>query len=358
MASIRIDLWGDSITKPTPEMKRFMMAAEVGNEVEGEDPTTDRLCEMVADLLGKEKALFVPSGTMANEVAFRVFCRPGDEIILDQSAHPLHSEVGGPAALSGATTRPVAGVRGVFTAAQLEAVIRPSSRQNPRSRVVSVEQTTNLGGGKIWPLETLTEVAETARRHGLATHLDGARLMNAVVASGVSARDYAAPFDSVFIALTKGLGCPIGSVLAGSAEFIEEAWRWRQQFGGGMRQVGIVAAAGIYALEHNIERLAEDHENAQVMAHGLAEIPGVEIDPAEVETNIVHFGVGGVGVSAPEISEALASEGVRIRAIGPTRMRALTQLEVNRADVREAVAIFARVVQERTPAPPRRAAGA
>jgi threonine aldolase len=357
MTSIRIDLWGDSITKPTLEMKRFMMDAEVGNEVEGEDPTADRLCEMVADLLGKEKALFVASGTMANEVAFRVFCQPGDEIILDQSAHPLHTEVGGPAALSGAMTRPVTGVRGVFTAGQLEAAIRPSSRQNPRSRLVSVEQTTNLGGGKIWPIETTTEVAETAHHHGLAAHLDGARLMNAVVASGVSARDYAAPFDSAFIALTKGLGCPIGSVLAGSADFIDQAWRWRQQFGGGMRQVGIIAAAGIYALENNIERLAEDHENAQVLARGLGAIPGVEIDPGEVETNIVHFGVGGVGLSAPAISDALATEGVRIRAIGPTRMRALTQLEVNRADIEEAVAIFGRVVEGSAPAR-RRAAGA
>lgn len=349
MSSIRIDLWGDSITKPTPEMKRFMMDAEVGNEVEGEDPTADRLCEMVADLLGKEKALFVASGTMANEVAFRVFCRPGDEIILDKFAHPLHTEVGGPAALSGAMTRPLDGERGVFTAAQLEAAIRPASRQNPRSRVVSVEQTTNLGGGKIWPLETTTAVAEMAHCHGLAAHLDGARLMNAAVASGVPARDYAAPFDSVFIALTKGLGCPIGSVLAGSAEFIDDAWRWRQQFGGGMRQVGIIAAAGIYALEHNVERLAEDHENAQVLARGLAAIPGVAIDPADVETNIIHFDVSGTGIPAPEISDALASAGVRIRAIGPTRMRALTQLEVNRADVEEALAIFESIVAERTP---------
>ncbi len=344
MARELIDLWGDSITKPTSEMKKFMMEAEVGNEVEGEDPTTDRLCEMVADLLGKEKGLFVPSGTMANEIAFRVFCRPGDEIILDQSAHPLHSEVGGPAALSGATTRPVAGERGVFTGEQLEGAIRPASRQNPRSRLVSVEQTTNLGGGKVWPIEIINDVAKTAHKHGLFLHLDGARLLNAVVASGTSAKDFAAPFDSVFIALTKGLGCPIGSVLAGSKDFIEEAWRWRQQFGGGMRQVGIVAAAGIYALENNIERLSEDHENAQVLAKGLSNIPTVQIDPFDVETNIVHFGVAGASLSAPEISQRLEEKGVRIRAIGPTRMRALTQLEVDRADIDKAVAIFADVV--------------
>ncbi|MBM3518866.1 MAG: aminotransferase class I/II-fold pyridoxal phosphate-dependent enzyme [Alphaproteobacteria bacterium] len=344
MTAIRVDLWGDSITRPSSDMKRFMMAAEVGNEVEGEDPTTIRLCEMVADLLGKEAALFVTSGTMANEVAFLVHCRRGDEIILDRSAHPLHTEVGGPAALSGAITRPLDGARGVFTAAQLEAAIRPPSRQAPRPRLVSIEQTSNLHGGAIWPLEAVEAVAAVARRHGLAVHLDGARLLNATVALGVPPKAFAAAADSVFIALTKGLGCPIGSVLAGSRAFIDEAWRWRQQLGGGMRQVGIIAAAGIYALENNVERLAEDHDNAQHLARGLADIPGVEIDPAQVETNIVHFGVAGSGLAATEIRDALLTEGVRMRAIAPMGMRALTHMDVSRAGIDEALTAFRRVV--------------
>jgi threonine aldolase len=331
MKPFRIDLWGDSITRPSPEMKAFMMAAEVGNEVEGEDPTTTTLCEMVAELLGKERALFVSSGTMANEVAFLTHCNRGDEILLDASAHPLHTEVGGPAALSGAATRPLAGEKGVFTAEQLIAALRSGSRQAPRSRLVVIEQTVNIHGGKIWPLEAIQSVCETARSHGLSVHLDGARLLNAAAATGISAKVYAEGADSVFIALSKGLGCPIGSVLAGSAAFIDAAWRWRQQLGGGMRQVGIIAAAGIYALQHNLEKLAEDNAKAKSLAHGLTAIAGVDVDPGEVESNIVHFRVEGTGMDATAIRDVLLSQGIRMRAMSATRMRAVTHLDVSHA---------------------------
>jgi threonine aldolase len=344
MKPLRIDLWGDSITRPSPAMKAFMMDAEVGNEVEGEDPTTITLCEMVAELLGKERALFVSSGTMANEVAFLTHCHRGDEILLDASAHPLHTEVGGPAALSGAATRPLTGEKGVFTAEQLIAAVRSGSRQAPRSRLVVIEQTVNIHGGKIWPLEAIQSVCETARSHGLSVHLDGARLLNAVAATGISAKVYAEGADSVFIALSKGLGCPIGSVMAGSAAFIDAAWRWRQQLGGGMRQVGIIAAAGIYALRHNLEKLAEDNAKAKSLARGLAAIAGVDVDPGEVETNIVHFRVERTGKDAAAIRDALLSQGVRMRAMSASRMRAVTHLDVSIQDIDEATAIFGRVV--------------
>jgi threonine aldolase len=321
-------------------MKAFMMAAEVGNEVEGEDPTTISLCEMVADLLGKERALFVASGTMANQIAFLTHCDRGDEILIDQSAHPLHTEVGGPAALSGALTRPLAGDRGVFTAQQALAAMRTGGRLSPRSRLVSIEQTVNTHGGKVWPLDAIRSVAAAAHDRGLSVHLDGARLLNAVAATGVSAAAFCADADSVFIALTKGLGCPIGSVLAGSSDFIDAAWRWRQQLGGGMRQVGIVAAAGIYALRHNIERLADDNRNAKALAHGLSAIEGVDLDPDDVESNIVHFGVAGTGVDAVAIRDAMLAEGVRMRAISSTRMRAVTHLDVSRDQIAEAIATF------------------
>jgi threonine aldolase len=344
--SIRIDLYSDTVTNPTPGMRRAISEAAVGNEQAGEDPTVNKLCDMVAELLGKESAVFVPSGTMCNQIAYRVYCRPGDEIVLDKTAHPIHAETGAPAALSGAMTRPLDGERGIFTAAQVDAAIRTGSRHAPRTRVVSVEQTSNSGGGSVWPLQRIQEVAQTARGRGLAMHMDGARLLNAVVASGIPARDYAAPCDSAWIDFSKGLGAPVGAALAGPGDFIEEAWRWKHQFGGAMRQAGVIAAAGVYALTHHVERLAEDHANAAALAEGLSDIPGIALDCETVETNMVYFDVSGTGLDAFEMRERLLVRGVRIGAAGPTRMRAVTHLDVTRADVDEAARTVREVVAE------------
>ncbi len=267
-----VNLFSDTQTRPTEGMRKAMYEAEVGDEQRLADPTTNALQERVAELLGHQAGLFLPTGTMCNEIAYRLHLGPGgDEVILDKTAHPLQFEAGGPASLSGAVMSPLDGDRGIFTAEQLEAAIRlPGDRYAPRSKLVSVEQTTNIGGGRVWPIETIRSVLGVARAHDLGAHLDGARLMNAVVASGVSAADQASGFDSAWIDFTKGLGAPIGAVLVGSRELIEEAWRYKQMWGGAMRQSGVVAAAGLYALDNHVERLADDHENARVLAEGLA----------------------------------------------------------------------------------------
>ena len=344
MSDVRIDLYSDTHTKPSADMRQAMAEAEVGDEQQGADPTTNRLQDMVAELLGKEAAVFLPSGTMSNQIAYRVWCQPGDEVIADKTAHTNHFETGGPAALSGAMMRLLDGERGVFTAAQVHEALRPNRRHAPHSALLSLENTNNLGNGKVWPLEAVAEVCAVARDAGLKTHLDGARLLNAVVASGIPARDYAQHFDSLWIDLSKGLGCPIGSVLAGDAEFIERAFRFKHQFGGAMRQSGIIAAAGVYALEHNVERLAEDHANATALAMRLAQLPGVRLDVAEIETNLVYFDVSGTGRSGPELSDALRQRGVHIGAMAETTMRAVTHLDVSEDDVQEAADIFAEVL--------------
>ncbi len=344
MTTIHIDLYSDTHTRPTAAMRQFMSQAEVGDEQQKADPTVNRLVEMVCELLGKEDAIYLPSGTMCNEIAFRVHCRPGDEIIIDRSGHPLHFETGGPAALSGAMIYPLDGVRGIFTPEQVEAAIRASGNHFPRSRVVAVEQTTNMGGGAIWPLKKMQAVCAVADQHGLAKHLDGARLLNAVVATGIPAREYAAPFDSVWIDFSKGLGAPVGAALAGSKAFIQEAWRWKHQFGGAMRQAGIIAAGAVYALEHHIDRLVEDHANAQTLAHGLAGIDGITVEP--VETNLVFFDIAGLDITAPALSAALLEEGLHVVALGPTRLRAVTHLDVSATQIEEALAIVERVVAE------------
>ena len=340
-----VDLYSDTVTRPTPEMRRFMCEAEVGDEQKLEDPTVNLLCDMVAELLGKEAAVFLPSGTMCNEIALRVHARPGEEVIAHQSAHPIHFETGGPGALAGVNMRPVDGPRGQFDAAAVEAAVRPAFRHFPRSRLLWVEQTSNLGGGSVWRLARIAEVTQVARRHGLATHLDGARLMNAVIASGVAARDYAAPFDSAWIDFTKGLGAPVGAALAGSRAFIDEAWRCKQQMGGAMRQAGIIAAGGVYALRHHVKRLAEDHANARRLADGLAALPGVRLDPATVETNIVFFETTG-SLTAAAAVDALLARGVRMGALGPHTVRAVTHLDVDAAAIERALGaarqVFAR----------------
>ncbi len=336
MTKIAVDLYSDTVTRPTTEMRRFMFEAEVGDEQKHEDPTVNLLQEMVAELLGKDAAVFLPSGTMCNEIALRVHCRPGEEMLAHRTAHPIHFETGGPGSLAGVNVRSLDGPRGQYDAATLEEGIRPDFRHFPRSRLVWVEQTSNLGGGSIWPLERVRAVTAVARRHRLATHLDGARLMNAVVASGIAAREWAAPFDSAWIDFTKGLGAPVGAALAGSREFIAEAWRCKQQMGGAMRQAGIIAAGGVYALRHHVKRLAEDHANARRLAEGLAALPGVTLDPATVETNIVFFDLTG-GVDAPALVERLLERGVRVGAMGPRTVRAVTHLDVSADGVERAL---------------------
>src|SRR6266536_20701 len=335
--AIEVDLYSDTVTRPTSEMRRFMCEAEVGDEQKHEDPTVNLLQEMVAELLGKEAALFLPSGTMCNEIALRVHCRHGEEMLAHKTAHPIHFETGGPAALAGVNVQGLDGPRGQYDAATLEAAIRPDNRHMPRSRLAWVEQTSNLGGGSIWPLAKVREVAAVARRRGLSTHMDGARLMNAVVASGVPAQEWAAPFDSAWIDFTKGLGAPVGAAIAGSRDVIAEAWRLKQQMGGAMRQAGIIAAGGIYALRHHVKRLAEDHANARRLAEGLAALPGVSLDPATIETNLVFFDVTGT-IDAPKAVAGLLARGIRMGALGPRTIRAVTHLDVSAADIDKTLA--------------------
>src|SRR5262245_34474544 len=332
-----IDLYSDTMTKPTAAMRKSMAEAEVGDEQKGEDPTVNRLQDMVAELLGKEAAVYLPSGTMCNEISFAAWGRAGDEMILHRDAHPVHFEAGGPASLARLMLYPLDGPRGLFTAEQVEEAIRPDSPHYPRSRIVEIENTHNLGGGSIWPLAQLQAVCAVARRHGLLTHLDGARLLNAVAATGIPARTYAEPFDSAWIDLSKGLGCPVGAVLAGSRTFIHEARRLKHLFGGAMRQAGIIAAAGVYALEHHVARLAEDHAHAALLARALSELPAVSLNPAQVETNIVIFDIGASGRRATEVGECLEIAGVRVSVMGRTTLRAVTHLGVSRGDVERAI---------------------
>jgi threonine aldolase len=330
-----VNLYSDTQTRPTAPMRRAMAEAEVGDEQSFADPTVNALCERVASLLGFEAAVFLPTGTMCNAIAFRLHVRPGgDEVVLHRTSHPLIAEAGGPAAISGAVLCPVDGPGGMFDAATLRAALRPpDDRYSPRSRLLSLEQTTNIAGGRVWSLDAMQEVLEVARAAGMRAHLDGARLMNAVVASGVDAATWASPFDTAWLDFTKGLGAPVGAVLAGSAELIDEAWRYKQMWGGAMRQAGIVAAAGLYALDHHVERLAEDHEHARVLAEGLASLPGVQLDPAEVETNIVVFGVP----RPAAFCAGLEALGVKMLALDAERVRAVTHLDVDRAGIDRAL---------------------
>jgi threonine aldolase len=316
-------------------MREAIAQAEVGDEQRFEDPTVNALQERVAELLGKEAALFLPSGTMCNVIGFRLHVRAGgDEAILDRTAHPFRYESGGPAALSGAMMNPVDGSHGIFTADQVRGALRPAGdRYAPRSRLVSVEQTTNAGGGRVWRLEAIDAVLDVAAEHGLRAHMDGARLMNAVVATGVPAANFARRFDTVWIDFSKGLGAPVGAALAGSRDLIEEAWRYKQMLGGAMRQAGIIAAAGLYALDHHVDRLAEDHANARRLAEGLAELGQVSIDVSSVETNVVIFEVP----DALAACGALWDQGIQLVPLDSRRIRAVTHLDVDRAGIERAL---------------------
>ena len=339
-----INLFSDTQSKPTAGMRRAMAEAEVGDEQRGTDPTVNRLCEMSAELMGKEAAVFLPSGTMCNEIAILVHCRPGDEVLCDKTSHIIHAEGGGPAALAGVVMTPLEGTNGIFTAEQTIAATRERNRYAPRTRLVELEQTANLAGGTIWPLATISEVTAAAHERDLLVHMDGARLLNAVVASNVSAADFAAPCDTVWLDLSKGLGCPVGAVMAGSAEFIEACWYWKQRLGGAMRQGGIIAAAGVYALEHHVERLAEDHANAKLMAERLAELPGIAVDLDSVQTNMAYFDIAESGHEPMQFQKTLAERGLQVSRMGPSRFRAVTHLDVSRSEIETAAATIAEVL--------------
>ena len=339
---VRVNLYSDTQTRPSPAMKQAMMEAETGDEQGGSDPTVWELCDRTAALLGKQAAMFLPSGTMCNQVAVATHCRPGDEILAHQDAHIQSSEAGGPGAISGVMIRGLPGNRGIFTAETLNAAIRPVSRYSPPQTLVEVEQTANKGGGTCWKLSELREVAEVAHAHRMKVHMDGARVLNATVVLGVAASDMVADCDTVWLDFTKGLGAPLGAVLAGPRDFIGEAWRWKQRLGGSMRQAGMNAAACIYALNHNIDRLAEDHRNAAILARSMSQIPGIEVE--NPETNLVFFDTKATGLTTSEFAARLRPLGVSISVSDTYRGRACTHLDVNAAQIDEAIAAMRQVL--------------
>jgi threonine aldolase len=342
----KIDLRSDTVTRPSTGMRQAMAAAPVGDDQYGEDPSVNRLQERIAGLLGKEAALFVPSGTMANQIALKVLTRPGDEVVLGQEAHIVWHEAGAGAANSGVQFTPV-GRGGLFTAADLRAAYKPPGHiVFPPTTLVAVENTHNRGGGVVFPQEDVGAVCAMARELGMASYLDGARLFNAAAAAGRSLGELAAPFDLVSVALSKGLGCPVGSVLAGSRIEIARAHRARRMFGGAMRQSGILAAAGLWALDHNLDRLREDHANARLLAERLAGVRGIEIDLATVQSNIVIFRMAKRAPDAAAIVARAAEAGVLVSAFAARTVRAVTHLDVDREDCGRAADLLAAIIEQ------------
>ncbi len=338
-----IDLRSDTVTKPSPEMREAMFNAKVGDDVFKEDPTVNELEEYAADLLGFEAALFVPSGVMGNQICLNVHTQPGDEIICHRESHIVHYESGSPAALSGVQLMMLDGEKGIMDPANIKDVIRPvEAYYMPRSKVIEIENTHNRAGGTIQPLENILKIKRIAKKYKLKMHLDGARIWNAHIASGIPLKELTAPFDSVSCCLSKGLGAPVGSVIAGSKKFITEAFRVRKAWGGGMRQVGILAAAGLFALKNNIPRLEEDHEKAKQLARGLSELNNVKIDLDSVQTNILMFEIK-KGKTENIISE-LSEKGVLLIPGGPQKIRAVTHMDVSFADIYRALEIIKEVI--------------
>lgn len=350
MAPRGIDLRSDTVTRPSEGMRQAMYEAEVGDDVYGEDPSVNQLQERVAALFGKEAALFVPSGTMANQICLHVLTEPGDEVILERGSHVFNYESGAAGLLSGIQLHPLDGDQGRLAPGPVEAAIRPDADVAPRSRVVSIENTANKAGGVVYSVDRIQAIEDVARSHDLHLHLDGARLWNAATALDVEEKTLAAPADLVWAALSKGLGAPVGSVLAGPESLIDDARRTRKQFGGGMRQAGILAAAGLYALNHHRSQLHRDHEKAQRLAEGLAECPPFSIDPGDIETNIVMFGVP--DGTAAEIVEDLQADGVLLGPFGPSTIRATTHRDVSMEEIEAALnTIETYVEHEQTPVP-------
>ena len=341
-----VDLRSDTLTRPTDTMSRAMAAADVGDDVFGEDPTVNRLEEMAADRMGKEAALFVASGTMGNLVSLLTHCARGEEIILGSFAHTFYFEQGGSAAVGGIHPRTLPNQPdGTLTLSEIEGAIRPDNVHFPRTRLIVLENTHNLCGGHPLDTDYMTAVGGIARRHGLKIHVDGARFFNAAVALGVPAAKLAAEADSVSFCLSKGLGAPVGSVVCGSQEFISEARRARKVLGGGMRQAGVLAAAGIVALDGMVERLADDHANARKLAEGIAEMPGIAIDPGQIHTNIVYFGVDRGDMTVEELVKRLGDNGARLLPVGPGRIRAVTHYHISSDDIDYVLGVFGKVLK-------------
>lgn len=332
-----VDLRSDTFTKPSPGMREAIAGAEVGDDVFGEDPTVNLLQERVASMLGKEAGLFVASGTMGNQVAVNAHTQPGDEVILEATAHIFMYEAGAPGLLSGVQLKTVPGALGVLSAEQVEDAIRPENYHFPPTRLICLENTHNTAGGTIFPLDEIKRIREVADARGLSMHLDGARLWNASVASGIPLDEWAQAFDSVSVCFSKGLGAPVGSLLAGSEAFIRRAHRYRKVYGGGMRQAGIIAAGALYAVEHNIERLEEDHRDARRLAESVASLPGVSIDMDSVQTNIVYMEVEGAKYTAQQIVEKLRNGGILMLALGKSRIRAVTHMDIPEGGIDRAI---------------------
>jgi threonine aldolase len=343
-----VDLRSDTVTRPTPGMRAAMAAAEVGDDVMHEDPTVNRLEERVADLLGKEAALYVPSGTMSNQICVRVHTQPGDEMLCEEGCHIYFYEAGGPAVLSGVMCHTFRGDYGILDVGQLEGHVRPPNDHFVKTRLVTLENTHNRGGGRIFPVEKIRAFRTWTRKHGLALHLDGARLWNAMVATGIAGRTWAEQFDTVSVCFSKGLGAPVGSALVGPRDFVARARRIRKLFGGGMRQAGILAAAALYALDNHVDRLADDHRNARVLAQAIAETPGLRLDPPDVHTNIVWIEVDPELGTSHSVAAALKERGVLVSAATPTRIRMVTHLDVTPALAERAADTFRRVVPKLT----------
>ena len=338
-----IDLRSDTVTKPSLGMRQAMAKAVVGDDVFDDDPTVQRLEAIVAKLLGKEKALYVPSGTMGNEVCLKILTRPGDEVLCEAGSHIYKNEVGAASALAGIQLHIVKGNRGVFTAEEIEPEIPVPDVHHPTMSVIAIENTHTTAGGTVFPIDEVRKIRKLADRHKIKMHLDGARLWNACIATGLKPVDYAKYFETVTVCLSKGLGAPIGSVLASTQELIFEARRVRKRLGGGMRQVGIIAEAGIYALKNNFARIKEDHHNARWLAERLVEIPGIEIDMETVQSNLVVFDIAGTGKKVREAAEALKKRGVLVVPFGGFTLRAVTHLDVDKRDLERAVKMFQKV---------------
>jgi threonine aldolase len=339
-ATQTVDLRSDTVTKPTPEMRRAMADAEVGDDVYGEDPTINRLEQRAAEIFAREAAIFVPSGTMGNQIAIKIHTRPGQEVICESRAHIFNYEMAMLAHFSGCVARPIWAEDGILTWPEIKKHIAPKIYYRAQTGLVSLENTHNMAGGTVYPSDIADEICEQAHTAGLPVHLDGARIFNAAVALNHPVSAISRKFDSVMFCLSKGLGAPVGSLLVGSRGFIDQARAYRKSLGGGMRQAGVLAAAGLIALEEMPARLREDHENARFLAEGLANIKGIKIDPAKIVTNIVVFDIGGTGMNTAELSKRLGEQNVLANGISPDAMRLVTHMDVDRAACRRALQVI------------------
>ncbi len=338
-----IDLRSDTLTQPDEGMRQAMATAEVGDDVFGEDPTVNLLQKKIVELTGKDAALFVCSGTMANQISINAHTQPGDEVICEERAHLFNYEAGAPAMLSGVQVRPLPGKYGVLDVTEVEEAIRPANHHFPQTRLIALESTHNRWGGTIYPLDEIKKMRKLAKKNDLKMHLDGARLWNASVATGISLKEFAKHFDSVSLCFSKGLGAPVGSIVAGDEEFIDRAHYYRKAYGGGMRQAGILAAAALYAIENNFERMAEDHRRARVLAEAINEMPGFVVNLLTVQTNIVIIDTSLTGHPAPEIADKLLELGVRVLAFAQTRIRMVTHLHITDKDIDRTIEAFKKV---------------